>query len=94
MAAADAPAALRAAYARGAVPDSRHFDGLRGKDRDAAQLAAYDAGLRVRPEHGLPRTIRRRVLETARRQIWRAAALRAAFGRDVGEKIDGMASFI
>ena len=72
--------ALRAAYASGAIPDSTHFSDLTGRDRKAAQLAAYGAGLRVRESDGLDEDIK----AIARSQITMTGAIQCLFGRDVG----------
>lgn len=79
----DVAPALRAAYAKGAVPESRHFSDLSGRDRKAAQLAAYAAGLRVRECHVVDEDTR----AIARSQITMTGAVYSLFGQDVGSVV-------
>lgn len=79
----DVAPALTSAYSAGAVPDSQHFAYLTGRDRKAAQLAAYEAKLLVRELDGTDDDIR----AIARSQITMTGAINSLFGRDVGSVI-------
>jgi hypothetical protein len=86
---ADAVTALAAAYEAGAAPHPRHFEHFSGDHRARAQIAAYLAGLLVEEVHGLPDEPmdRRVVLEIARAQRRRAAAVVACLGPGLGQRV-------
>jgi hypothetical protein len=75
--------ALRAAYAAGAIPDSRHFSDLTGRDRKVAQIVAYEARLLVQELDGTDAEI----LAIARSQITMTGAVIGLFGQDIGSVI-------
>lgn len=81
----DVAPALRAAYCVGVVPDSRHFADLTGRDRRAAQFAAYEAGLLVREADGIDDDIK----AVARSQITMTVAVHSLFGQDIGSVVCG-----
>jgi len=82
--------ALVAAYDHGGRPSFEHFDPLSGPSRARAQLAAYRAGLRATPDHGIETTPMKADLQAAILNQSRCERVMSqALGSDVGPIVFG-----